>query len=374
MTHSQFPAILIAALTFGCGSQPAPIVLGHVTTLTGPDRELGEQEANGVRLALDELADATKDDKTARPFVVRHADHRGDPEACEGQAVRLTAVNHAVALIGGPDPEMAPRLAEGGAPVFAAVDRLTPRMRERVIATGLHPGSKAKALSAYLRTLEGWQRFVLVVESDNEEAVAAETLFVQAWKAANGLPATRRFSQPINVDSLDALGKQFVDRQAMVFLGSLAGLKNLAKHPKFVDSPIAYLGQEIDKAMIEERKAPIYFTTSYSVVDGKSPTALEFAKKFEAKFKIAPDARAALAYETTRFAIDAMKEALKHASATPRKFREAIVERKEFSGLFGKYAITDAGLVRPAFVGRLRDGVVGEVRRYEAPVEEKPAP
>ena len=343
MTYPRLSPLLIAALTLGCGSQPLPIVIGHVTAFTGPDRELGESEANGIQLALDEYADATKDDKSARPIVVRHADHRGDPDACEGQAVRLTSVNHAVALLGGPEPEMALRLAEGGAPVFAAVDRVTPRMRDRVIATGLHPLTRAKAMSAHLRALEGWPRFVLVVESDNEDAGATETAFVKAWKAAGGPPALRRVSPSTNLDAFDG--------PAIVFVGSLAGLKNVAKHPNCVGVPIAFLGPEIDGATLDERKAPIHFTTAYSIADKKSPAALEFAAKFEAKFKTAPDARAALAYETTRFAIDAMKDALKRPAATPQKFREAIVERKEFVGLFGKYAITDAGLDRPAFVG-----------------------
>src|SRR5437763_1492222 len=95
-------ALLAAALCLpGCSGSapPPPILLGHVATLSGPDRKAGQSAARGIRLAVME---ANKDPNkgAGRPVKVIHTDTLGTLDAFEAEAVRLVTINRTAALLG----------------------------------------------------------------------------------------------------------------------------------------------------------------------------------------------------------------------------------------------------------------------------------
>src|SRR4051812_47613243 len=80
-----------ACALLGCQGKapPAPVLVGHVAALSGPDKAQGEAAQRGMKLALKEIN--TKDDP--RPLQVIHADTRGQSGAFEAEGVRLVTLN-----------------------------------------------------------------------------------------------------------------------------------------------------------------------------------------------------------------------------------------------------------------------------------------
>src|SRR5262249_411499 len=86
----------------GCGSgrSPAPLIVGQVAPLTGPEKAAGESALRGLRLALPE-GNRDGSEGVGAPVLVLHADARPTRISFEAEALRLVQVNQAAALLGG---------------------------------------------------------------------------------------------------------------------------------------------------------------------------------------------------------------------------------------------------------------------------------
>src|SRR6516162_7241350 len=91
-------AIPLAFAVLGCSgkSTTEPIWIGHIATITGPDKAAGEHARQGIQLAVEE---ANQDDNRilGRKVMVRHANAKPDGDGAEAQAVRLVSINKVVA-------------------------------------------------------------------------------------------------------------------------------------------------------------------------------------------------------------------------------------------------------------------------------------
>ncbi|HEX9963297.1 MAG TPA: ABC transporter substrate-binding protein, partial [Pyrinomonadaceae bacterium] len=76
---------------------------------------------------------------------------------------------------------------------------------------------------------------------------------------------------------------------------------------------------------------PAYISNHYSA-DNPAPEIQNFVKAYQAKFNVAPDSLAALAYDSAKVLADAIKRAGGTDSA---KLKEAINQTKNFAGVTG---------------------------------------
>src|SRR6266446_1665418 len=145
MKYLFLPLVLFLA---GCGgsSSPEPIYIGHVATLSGPQRRGGEQAALGMRLAL---LDKTSAQVDGRPLAVRHTDTRGQIEAYEAQAVRLVAISKAVAIYGGASPAEVTRLDRGQVTVLTPLGYRPAGASDQVFCVGLSPRVQGEKLAQF---------------------------------------------------------------------------------------------------------------------------------------------------------------------------------------------------------------------------------
>ena len=82
---------------------------------------------------------------------------------------------------------------------------------------------------------------------------------------------------------------------------------------------------------------------SYAVVDfaaDSSPAAKEFATKYEANYKLAPDLNGAWTYDAVHVVALAINNA---KSLEPQKIREAILSVKDYPGAEGTYNFDQNG-------------------------------
>ncbi len=96
-----------------------------------------------------------------------------------------------------------------------------------------------------------------------------------------------------------------------------------------------------------------YFSTHFSP-QSTSPVVQNFVKAYEAKYHAAPDAMAALGYDSAMILADAMKSA---GSTDGAKVRAALAATKNFHGVTGDITIdADRNASKPAVILEIKDG------------------
>jgi len=371
---------LIAAFllsTTGCTerSPQPPLWLGHVASLSGPDKQVGEAAARGIRLAVEEI---NKDAEAGlgRQLKVIHSDARGDLGAFESEAVRLVAINRVWFLLGGATQAEAERLDRAGVAVIAPLGARARTISESIYCTGLMPSQQGKALAQFA-ALELGTDSVAVVSDDRrddftEVADVLDREFRAAWlkKDVKTVPVVRRLRLPKDGKAGEfakALESELAagDCKALVFAGKPEDLRELGQPPV----PILFAGDAGHEPLLAALRGTgkdLYYVTPFvadAEGEGASPAALDFARRYKQAFQEDADVHAALAYENMKLLHQAMLQT--KDSLSKEKIRDELVKVKDFAGLAGPLTFTaDRQLRRPAFVVRIDDNGAKTVKRY----------
>src|SRR5579862_2268645 len=301
-------AVSFSVLAVGCAgrSTPSPIVLGHVATLNGPDKQAGEAAARGIRLAVEEI---NKDSEKAlgRPVAVIHSNARGS-DAFEAEAVRLVAINRVWALLGGTSPDEVKRLDRAHAPLLTPLGSKVRNVSDGVFYTGLAPEQHGKVVAQFAALDLGVPQLLIVQDERQEEsaeiadAVAREFVAVWAKKDSQTVPVVRRLQ--LGKDSKSTNLAKAIQEQtkvrgqgpsAVVLAGQADDLRELG--PLAV--PLLFAGEPANApALTAMRRAGqvMYHVTPF-VSDADAPRTVEFASRYRKAFHADADVPAALAYE-----------------------------------------------------------------------------
>lgn len=308
---------------------------------------------NAIQLALDDLKEAGKDDPASRPVAVVHADSKGDLNTLEGQAVRLASINRVATLLGGHDPAQVDRLDRAGVPVISPIGVRSKMFSERITVAGLSPAERGKTLAAYLRDEVKPASVAMLVEP-GDGAGAGEAAFLEAWADSKRPAPSRRALGETPAESIQAWAESLPADALPVVIGSPDLLKQVSREKPFADRPLAYLGPELMRQSFKDRKAPIFLVTAF----GGTEKAVDFAKRYRARFDAPAEPIAALAYDNVRIAVDNVKS----TRVFPAQLRDNSTTAREFAGLTGTYKIVGGVVERPAFAGRLTAGEFVEAK------------
>src|SRR5262249_4732716 len=242
------------ALGSGCGKKaPPPVVLGHVATLSGPDKQAGEQARRGIHLAVQELnAPAGEGD---RPLQVRHPDTQGKLDNFEGEAVRLVSVNKAVALFGGTKVDEVMKMQQSRVPILTPLGQRTEGMGDLVFCMGLSPAFQGKVLARF--AAEQVARVAVLVDERREGATLLAEEFAREFKAkadakkGGGRPTLRRFGKDT---SFAELARQIdTDKApAVLFAGTPQDLLTFRKALKASDVKLFFGGDDGSARVLTE--------------------------------------------------------------------------------------------------------------------------
>jgi branched-chain amino acid transport system substrate-binding protein len=369
------PALLLAAVLLlgtGCSGRSAPpsIYLGHVTVQSGPERDVGEAEIRGIRLAVEEV---NKDPEAlGRVVKVLHADTRGKPEVFEAAAVRLVTVNRVAGLLGGNTAEQTERMGLAKAPLVSFCGRRTLKMGDGVFCTGLSPAYQGKLLArAAVEQLR--QVAVAVVEDERRDefrdaAGAFRTELPRTANKANLGPAhisSWRYGKDVKFADLARHIKERDYPKLLFFAGTPADLRLLRS--ELPDVPVLFGGDEgaaNELRGYRETASGLYLITAFTP-DADLPHVKAFVKKYREANSEDPDIHAALAYDGLRLLYEAMQQA--KDALTETSIREKLAGLKDFDGLTGRLSFGEGPrLRRPAFLVQLEKGQVKHVKRYGA--------
>jgi branched-chain amino acid transport system substrate-binding protein len=363
-----FP-LLLGGLS-GCGSSTPeePVLLGHLSSFAGVNRERGRQARRGVSLAV---ADAHKEGKTVagRRVAVLQVDDHGNPEGTRAEAVRLIRINSVVGLLAPPDPGLVAPLISTAKEYEVAVvvpGEWVGPIDEGVVLLGVAPGDRGRALARYARESLKVHAPALLVDLHDRVAQAVAAAFQNAWGTKEGkLPEEGSFANDKDRSQVlqGLLGGQpdaLVLATPVNQVGSLlAALKEAG-----VVVPVLYAGPDSGLASVKGQVPPggtIHLATSY--VPGKETEAGKaFAQRFQKRYHLPPDIHAVQAYDATRLLIDALARVQKPERAL---LLEELSRWKPFESLTGTVQWIDRHPRRPLFLVRYQDGEARVVQTIE---------
>ncbi len=330
-------AVGLLLITLGCAkSEPDPIHIGYVGSQSETDKTIDKQVTQAIQLALGQVNEAKEDSE--RPIFVIQTDTQGKLEAYAAEAVRLTAVDKVVALMGGRTAPEVEQMDGAAVPIISACGQRTPTMDRDVLLTGLSPELRGKVAAAFVAKRFKKKR-VLMLKDDG----VAETSLLDAFRS-------RVFESVVLTESESLSKKEIEDAKSDVLLlaGSPPKESNLANVlPKVV------IVAGADESWISEtwtKGRDVYVVTPF-VAEDRLPRAKAFAAAYKKEFHEHPTAAAALAYDAVKMVADAIKSTDDFRDSD--KLANHLAELKDFEGLTGTYSVKQQRLLRPAFLVRI---------------------
>jgi branched-chain amino acid transport system substrate-binding protein len=345
--HRVVLAGLMAMLTcFGRGAEPLKI--GMVAPLTGPAAEVGRYQTQGAKLAAEEVNKAggvlgrpielvIEDSQSTNPgSVLAFSKLAGDKDIPAFIGPTFSTQIHAMApdiqrlgkpvMIGGTDPQ----LTHMGNPWLFRF-RPNDTYSARVIADyGVKTLDKKKWAIVHSTDAFGTSGMKNLVE--DLKGMGVEPALVQGYT---------NNSQDFTPVVL-AVKQSGADVMA-TYMTLPPDLAIFARQLRQLGVNIAWVGSPTTVATDSLKLAGPALYGTYAVADfaaDSSPAAKEFATKYEATYKSAPDYHGAWTYDAVHvlaLAIDNAK------SLEPQKIREAILSVKDYPGVEGTYNFDQNG-------------------------------
>jgi branched-chain amino acid transport system substrate-binding protein len=388
--------VLVAAVVCGCqkkqetqappaAATPAPaaapaapggIVVGSVTILAGEAATFGESSNNGVKLAIAEAN--AKGGVQGKQVVLKVYDSQGKAEEAATAATRLATQDGALVLVGEITSTntlaIAPIADTNGIPTITS-SATNPRVTK--------DGEKTRPYMFRVCFIDPFQGTVMAKFVRNDLKLARAAILRDAANDYSvGLSQffTRRFLE-LGGEIVADLSYKAGDQD---FKAQLTALK--AKNPQIIYVPGYYtdvaligrqakeLGMKIplaggdgwDSAKLYEIAQGAldgsYFSNHYTA-ENPSAVVQEFAKRYQEKYGVPPDAFAALGYDAARVALDSIARA-KEVSRSA--VRDAMEQTKGFQGVTGTFTLdADHNPIKSAVVL----GIQGNRAKYVATVE-----
>lgn len=372
MKRTLFALLVITTLLIGLacerrgngpsGDGTGTILIGYYGDLSGRTSSFGQSTKNGVEMAADEINKAGG--INGRLVQIITEDDQGEPNKAATVVTKLINQDKVQALLG----EVASSNSLAAAPKAqeAKVPMISPSSTNPAV-------TQVGDYIFRVCFIDPFQGEVMAkFSANNLKAKRAAILYDFNSDYSRGL--YQFFKR-----SFISLGGEIVSEQSYTqgdrdFSGQLTAIR--AANPEVIYVP-GYYG-EVGVIANQTRqlgiKAPLlggdgwdapqlwqlggaslngnYISNHYSV-DDPSPAIRKFVADYEGRFKMLPDALAALGYDSMKVLADAIKRA---GGTESGKLRDAIAQTKNFPGVTGTITIDqERNAVKPAVVLKLQD-------------------
>ncbi len=357
-------AVMIAALMFmSTGSFAKEVKVGVVWPMTGPIASFGQMAWKGAQIAQ-AMAPKTKDGATIKLILL---DNKGDKVETANAVSRLITKNHVKAIIGaiasGNTLAAAPIAEKNHIPLLSssATNPLVTKGKEYVSRVCFIDPFQGTVAAKYAINNLHAKTAAIVVDIAQDYSVGLAKFFVESFKKMGGKIVAKTFVQTGDQD----------------FSAQISAIK--AKNPDLIYMPTYYQeaalfarqarqfglnqvimggdGLESDALLKVGGKAVegVTFTTHYDPKATASKVGKEFLKKFKAKYKVDPDAMAALGADAYLVMVNAINRA-GGSNASSEAINKAIRSTKNFHGITGVLTLVNGDAVKSAVVRKVKDG------------------
>jgi branched-chain amino acid transport system substrate-binding protein len=317
------------------------IKVGVYGDVTGATSSFGQSTRNGIQLAFDEINAAGG--VNGKKLEMIFEDDQGTPEKAKTVISKLVNQDKVVAVLG----EVASSNSLAAAPVAqeAKIPMITPSSTNpkvtevgdyisRVCFIDPFQGSVMAKFAA--NTLKA-KTAAILGDNSSDYSKGLTQFFEEEFKRLGGTIITKQTYAQRDQDFKAQLTQMRDQKPDVIYIPGYYGeVGIIAKQARELGMTQPLLGgdgwdsPELWKLGGASLK-PAYISNHYSA-DNPAPEIQNFVKAYQAKFNVAPDSLAALAYDSAKVLADALKRAGGTDSA---KLKDAINATKDFKGVTG---------------------------------------
>ncbi len=364
-------AVAVAALSLavvGCEQKkeaapagPAPILVGHVASMTGEQATFGQSTDNAIKLAFAEAN--AKGGVKGRPLVLKTYDNQGKPEEAAIAATRLIVQDKAVLLLG----EVASSRSLAIAPIADQhkVPQISPtstnprvtkdgdKTRPYVFRVCFIDPFQGTVMAKFVREHLKLSKAAILRDVGNDYSVGLADYFAKKFQELGGTIVTDQSYKAGDQDFKAQLTTIKNKKPEVIFVpGYYTDVALAARQARELGIKVPLAGgdgwdssktYEIAQGALDGS----FFSNHYTH-ESPDPRVQEFVKKYQQAYGQIPDALAALGYDAALVAIDAMNRA---TEITGPAIRDAIEATKDFPGVAGVITLdADHNAVKSAVV------------------------
>ncbi|GAB7523062.1 ABC transporter substrate-binding protein [Paraburkholderia sp. 2C] len=325
-----------------------PITFGMMTESTGPSSEAGIYQANGAKLAVDEVNKAGG--VLGRQLEVRNEDNQSTNPGSVLAISKLTSAGNLSALIATVRSTqiqaISPTVMRAKLPIMVGGTDvgLTHANNPWIFRARPNDGYSARVIADYgvnTLKLKKWA----IVHSTDAFGNGGEKALTEALKAAGITPV---IVQGFTSNSQDftpivlAVKNSGADIVA-TYIANSTDVAIFGKQLRQLGVKAAWIGSPSVSTATAMQLAGDALYGSYSIADfapDSSPEAQAYAQKYRAAYKVEPDFYSAWAYDSVKLLALAIKNA---NSAKPDDIAKALHAIKGYKGVEGTYSFDANG-------------------------------
>ncbi len=342
------------------------IKVGVYGDLTGQTSSFGQSTKNGIQLAVDEINAAGGVNGKKIALVIE--DDQGRPEQAKTVVSKLVNQDKVVALLG----EVASTNSLAAAPVAqeARIPMITPSSTNpKVTEVGDYISRvcfidpfQGSVMARFAANSLGKKTAAIIGDVNSDYSKGLSEVFKQEFTKLGGRIVAESSYTQNDADYKGQLTNIRNSNPEVIYIPGYYGqVAIIAKQARELGMNMPLLGGDgwdspelwkLGGAALKNA----YISNHYSA-ENPAPEIQNFVKAYQAKFNVAPDSLAALAYDSAKVLADAIKRAGGTDSA---KLRDAIAQTKNFAGVTGLISLDDKrNAVKPAVVLELDPAKAG---------------
>jgi len=321
------------------------ILIGEVGSLTGSEATFGISARNGIELALNEsnAAGGVKGKKVA----VRVYDSQGKPEEAAQAVTRLIAQDKVAVIIGEAASSVSMAMAEKAQ--AAGVPQITytstaPEVTQKgdyIFRVCFIDPFQGQVMAKFSRENLKLNQVAVLTDNKSAYSIGLAKVFIEEFQKMGGqVVANESYSKGDTDFRAQLTAIKRVKPQGVFVPGYYTDVGLIARQARELGLKVPLLGGDgwESEKLFELGGSALdgsYFSNHYAL-DNPDPLLKAFAEKYQKIYGGLPDSVAALAYDATRLAIDAMNRA---PDLSGKALRDAIAATKDFPGVAGKITI-----------------------------------
>jgi branched-chain amino acid transport system substrate-binding protein len=341
------------------------IVVGEYGSLTGTTATFGISTKNGIDMAIDETNQAGG--LLGKQVRVIVEDDQGRPEEAQTVVTKLITRDRVVAVLGEVASSRtlaaAPVAQQNGIPMISP-SSTNPRVTEvgnyifRVCFIDPFQGFvMAKFATETLKLTD----VAVLRDIKNDYSVGLADVFVENIRQMGGtVVSDQSYSEGDTDFSAQLTSIKARNPQAIFVPGYYTEVGLIARQAKSLGITVPLLGGDgWDSPRLwdiggEALNGSYY--SNHSSMDDPNPAIQKFVADYRARFGEAPDALAALGYDSAMILFDAIRRA---NSTEPVAIRDALAATENFPGITGNITMDEnRNPVKPAVVLKVQDGAL----------------
>ncbi len=373
MKRIALSLIVIAALLagFACerrggvggDNDTGPIKVGYYGDLSGRTSNFGQSTKNGAMMAADEINKAGG--INGRQIQILSEDDEGRPEKAATVVTKLIDQDKVVALLGevasGNSLAAAPKAQASHVPMISpsSTNPAVTQVGDYIFRVCFIDPFQGEVMAKFAANTLHAKKAAIMEDFNSPYSRGLTEFFESSFKKLGGQVITKQSYTQGDRDYKGQLTSiRSVNPDVIYVPGYYGEVGVIAKQAKQLGINQPLLGGDgWDAPQLFELGGEAlngdYISNHYSVED-PSPAIQKFVGDFNSRYKIKPDALAALGYDAMRVLADAIKRA---GTTNGQKLRDAIAATKDFPGVTGVITInSERNAVKSAVVLKIQDG------------------